>query len=390
MRRLLRAGLSRALPSDASALTPLAPLVDPRCASVVTCPRGELTRAALEELFAHRCCAVRVPGFYPVASARIMRERLLNSDQRRNWNVADPQRGLESSDVESVGTPLTMALAGLAGLAGPAGPAGPAGEHGNDNGDALGSSSRGPGNSSGNGNERGGREARRRTAMQQYLRDAKDLTYYLRTGISRRRGDASVGGSSENDATHAPRTAAANAPAAAPLMMTPMDKLCLELDACWPGGAGANRDEASGEKLLAGAGRIMHPRGSDDPGFCHVDDIAVMKELSGTFSANVYLQTPPPGCGGELQIWPLRVASRWDFYRHAASLSLLLTQEQWAQDALRRLLPPPVSLAPEDGELILICAQRPHAVAGFDAGLRVSMQAFVNADGAGKRLTLDS
>ena len=58
--------------------------------------------------------------------------------------------------------------------------------------------------------------------------------------------------------------------------------------------------------------------------------------------------------------------------------------------ALRRLLPPPVSLAPEDGELILICAQRPHAVAGFDAGLRVSMQAFVNADGAGKRLTLDS
>ena len=49
-----------------------------------------------------------------------------------------------------------------------------------------------------------------------------------------------------------------------------------------------------------------------------------------------------------------------------------------------------LSLAPEDGELILICAQRPHAVAGFDAGLRVSMQAFVNADGAGKRLTLDS
>ena len=109
MRRLLRAGLSRALPADANALTPLTPLVDQRCASVITCSRGELTRGDLE-LFAPLLAVAC--EFYPRASAKIVRDRLLNSDQRTSWTVADPQRGLESSDVESVGTPLTVALAG--------------------------------------------------------------------------------------------------------------------------------------------------------------------------------------------------------------------------------------------------------------------------------------
>ena len=350
MRSFLRSALSKSLPSDASAITPLTQLVDAQCSSVVTCPNGEITRAALEELFQHRCCAVRVPNFYPRESGKIMRERLLQSDQRTNWAVADPQKGLESSDVESVGTPLTVVLQETSELA---------------------SYDTGV----------GGEEVESATSvsMQRYLQNAKELTRYLRTGVSQSTAERQV-----------PPGIADFPDGTGLLMMTPMDKLRLELDANWLGGAGAARDEGSGEQLLAGAGRIMHPRGSDNPGFCHVDDIAVMKDFSGTFSANVYLQTPPPGCGGELHIWPLQVNSRWDFYKHAASLSLLLTQEQWAQDALRRVLPPPVSIMPEEGELILICAQRPHAVTGFDAGLRVSMQAFVNVTGKHQRLTLDS
>eukprot|EP00946_MAST-07B_sp_MAST-7B-sp1_P001665 g1665.t1 len=373
MRRLLRAGLSRALPADADALTPLTPLVDQRCASVITCSRGELTRGALEELFAHRCCAVRVPNFYPRASAKIVRDRLLSSDQRTNWTVADPQRGLESSDVESVGTPLTVALAGR--RRGEKNEARDAWSDGDENADVNNCAK----------DVDSGSSSSLKSSMRQYLEDAKDLRYYLRTGISR---NESLAGSRPRSGSDA--SAADASDGTASLMMTPMDKLCLELDACWPGGAGTSHDETTGEPLLAGAGRIMHPRGSHEPGFCHVDDIAVMKEFSGTFSANVYLQTPPPGCGGELNIWPLNVQSRWEFYQHAASLSLLLTQEQWAQDALRRVLPPPVSITPTEGELIFICAQRPHAVTGFDAGLRVSMQSFVNVNGTGERLTLDS
>ena len=215
--------------------------------------------------------------------------------------------------------------------------------------------------------------------MRQYLEDAKDLRYYLRTGIS--------------GASRLP--ARAQDPTAMPvrrclgwhsfLMMALMDKLCLELDACWRG-AGTSHDETTGEPLLAGAGRIMHPRGSHEPGF-YVDDIAVMKNFQ-VHSRPMCLRAST-GCG-VTEHMASQCAVSVEFYQHAASLSLLLTQEQWAQDALRRVLPPPVSITPTEGELILICAQRPHAVTGFDAGLRVSMQSFVNVNGTGERLTLDS
>ena len=113
-----------------------------------------------------------------------------------------------------------------------------------------------------------------KSSMRQYLEDAKDLRYYLRTGISR---NESLAGSRPRSGSDA--SAADASDGTASLMMTPMDKLCLELDACWPGGAGTSHDETTGEPLLAGAGRIMHPRGSHEPGFCHVDDMAVMKNF---------------------------------------------------------------------------------------------------------------
>jgi hypothetical protein len=128
-------------------------------------------------------------------------------------------------------------------------------------------------------------------------------------------------------------------------------------------------------------------------GFCHVDELAVMSPDRGVFSANVYLRVPPRGAGGHLMIWPCNYGTRWDFYRHADTLSKLLQQDSAAQGELRARLEAaglvPHVLVPEVGELILICAQRPHAVHGFVDGDRVSMQSFITNTGAGG-LTLDS
>ena len=86
-------------------------------------------------------------------------------------------------------------------------------------------------------------------------------------------------------------------------------------------------------------------------------------------------------------IWPCNYGTRWDFYRHADTLSKLLQQDSAAQGELRARLEAaglvPHVLVPEVGELILICAQRPHAVHGFVDGDRVSMQSFITNTGAG-------
>ena len=331
MRRWLRAGLARALPNGPEAVKSLEELFDPAARRVITCPHGVLSRDALEKLFSHECGAVRVPGFYPVDAAADMAERLRNSDQRRGWHVSDPVTdGLETSDVDSVGTPLTSVL------------------------------------NSANGQVAG-------TAMEIYLKRARELTDELRApGLPK--GEAGAG-EAEERATPMP-------------VLTPVDKLRLLLDDVWVEGARVARDKQSNEALLAGAGRIMLAKGLGHPGFCHVDDINVMHSMRGTFSANIYLAVPPEG--GELLIYPIRVRSRMDFYKHAPSLSLLLTQEPWAQKALRACLPQPLRVQPVPGELVIICTQRPHAVSGFDFGDRVSMQGFIECRGAKKSLLLDS
>ena len=337
IRRFLRSALDRSL--ESKTLQSLAPLVEKDLHQVIT--SDTLTREVLLELFSHRCAAVRVPHFYPPDMVSVMRERLLASSHRTNWKVNDPQRGLENSTVESVGTPLVAASLAR-------------------DEDKETDKKRNKEEMDTNGSEE------QRSGMAEYFKTSSELTRGLRGRSSNVPNDNHT------------------------LILTPMDKLRLELDEEWTGGARVGRDQLTGRPLLAGAGRIMHPTSSRDYGFCHVDDIAIMKNYSGIFSANVYLETPPRGCGGELNIWPLQIKSRLDFYNHSAALSLLLTQEQWAQDALRRCLPPPISIVPEAGELILICAQRPHAVVGFDYGQRISMQTFIEVRGMKNNLLLES
>ncbi|CAM9864064.1 unnamed protein product, partial [Hapterophycus canaliculatus] len=166
----------------------------------------------------------------------------------------------------------------------------------------------------------------------------------------------------------------------------PLDKLRLELDEVWPEGASVRKNEA-GRAFLAGVARVMRGPTRYVEGFMHVDELAPMVENRGTFSANVYLKVPP--AGGELAIWPLAVRSRWDFYRHAETLSHLTVQGEEGQALLRRKFPPPRLIRVEPGDLVVLCVQRPHAAQGFPMGTRVSVQSFLTFE-KGKALVLDN
>ncbi len=171
-------------------------------------------------------------------------------------------------------------------------------------------------------------------------------------------------------------------------VLGPLDKLRLELDEIFPQGATVTKRLKDGKPFVAGLARVMHGPTQHLEGFIHCDDIHPLSLEEGLFSANLYLQLPATG-GGELLIYDVEVASRWDFYRHASTLSLLTTPGEAGQELLRARLPKPKVIKPAPGDLILLCAQRPHAVAGFPMGTRVSIQSFVSYK-QGQPLQLDN
>jgi hypothetical protein len=65
-----------------------------------------------------------------------------------------------------------------------------------------------------------------------------------------------------------------------------LDKLRLELDECWTGGATLLKDPKSGKPYLPGLGRLMVGPTRWAEGFAHVDDLAPLEADKGLFSVS--------------------------------------------------------------------------------------------------------
>jgi len=173
---------------------------------------------------------------------------------------------------------------------------------------------------------------------------------------------------------------------------SPLDRLRSDLDDVWPDGASVARDNESKMPRHSGLTRIMRGPTRWKQGFIHVDELAPLSTSSGLFSANIYLLMPEvdDSAGGNLEIWPLSWRWRYQFYLNAPTLSALTIQDRFAQFRLRERLGAPLLIHPEAGDLVLLCVQRPHAVAGFGSGLRVSLQSFFAHQGPGRPLLLEN
>jgi hypothetical protein len=187
----------------------------------------------------------------------------------------------------------------------------------------------------------------------------------------------------------------------------PLDLLRLHLDEIWPSGASLAREATKYDQntghyprpFSGGLPRIMCGPTRWRQGFIHVDEMGPLNPNSGLFSANIYLQLPSESkqkSGVDplpaLEIWPLGIRNRWDWYRNAILLSGLSSQDAEMQFRLRHKLGQPVKLQVAPGDLVILSVQRPHAAIGFanPKAVRVSLQCFLQYSGVDHRLLIDN
>lgn len=146
---------------------------------------------------------------------------------------------------------------------------------------------------------------------------------------------------------------------------SPLDLVRLELDEKWS--SGAEIGNFDGQKMMGGILRVMTPTlshlVSEQPHFDSVPETS--KKLVAQFSANIYISVPK--MGGELELWsvpPLPLSS----IEH-------LEKKNWREE-----LPASLMIKPSRGDLILFNTRRPHAIAGFSEGVRVTAQCFIGMD----------
>jgi hypothetical protein len=237
---------------------------------VIVSTNGLLRPQDLQRLVSHEATALHVKNFYPRAASLSMGGRLAKealTGKVRNWKVSTA-RGLESSDVFTLGAhaPFNVASA-------------------NPNKESINAYFEG---------------------VQQELHQRR------RTTIMEEEEESS---SQQQEQ----------------LQLWPLDKLRLELDEAWPAGAGLARD-AQGRPFGGGLPRVMLGPTRWQKGFIHVDEMAPLSPTEGLFSANIYLQLPELPENSEqpqnvtdtvvalepqpiLQVWPVGIRSRWDWYR---------------------------------------------------------------------------
>lgn len=161
-------------------------------------------------------------------------------------------------------------------------------------------------------------------------------------------------------------------------MLIPMDRLRLELDELWPGGAGLA--DLAGRKMFVGTSRLFEDGHSLPP---HQDLLAretsdaAARRMTAQLTANVYVR--PSRAGGELQVWDLRPDE--------TTVRQYYTGEYDFFD-LTKLPPPAAAIRPGVGELVLMLSDRVHAVRPSVGGPRVSMSCFIGHTSAAERLVL--
>lgn len=164
-------------------------------------------------------------------------------------------------------------------------------------------------------------------------------------------------------------------------MLSPIDKLRVELDEAWPHGAKIARID--GVKLFSGLGRVFGEGSCAEP---HQDviywDAVGSKEaarIAFQLAANVYLSMPKRG--GALMIWPESLShDQYEAYRIPGSYGV-------RQDCLAS---EPLIIHPEVGELILFDSRKVHAVARIEDGSRYTFSTFIGLEATTSPMALFS
>ena len=260
-------------------------------AETIVSSDGELHIEHLVRLFTHDATAIHVPNYYHKRTATKLGMELLhesrqeNGEGGRNWKVST-SRGLESSDVITLGkhTPYNVAVAAASARR------------------------------SGSSNEDEGNTNKSKDGTDDYFEGVHKEFRSRRIRKQVTTNDL-VNYDDDDDDDNGDY-----------YRLWPLDKLRLELEEIWPGGAGLARedDTTKGQRRRpfgGGLPRIMIGPTRWKRGFVHVDELGPLKTERGLFSANIYLTMPPttatttPADLGALYIWPLSVRTRWDWYR---------------------------------------------------------------------------
>jgi 2OG-Fe(II) oxygenase superfamily len=148
--------------------------------------------------------------------------------------------------------------------------------------------------------------------------------------------------------------------------LSPIDSLRLILDELWPAGATVGRFE--GRLMLPGIIRRWPTGGHANP---HIDqrDTPLLRhyELRCRIGANIYLEVPPRGKGGQVDFWTL--------YDDEAAYDVNKREDYGLDRA--QLGEPLWSAVPDQGDLLMFNARRVHGVRRVDSGSRVTAACFL-------------
>lgn len=157
--------------------------------------------------------------------------------------------------------------------------------------------------------------------------------------------------------------------------LSPMDKLRLECDEMWPGGA--NLLNLNGNKMFSGLTRIVESEIRPHEDKLERDlghDIPSELEYVTQLAANVYLEMPSNG--GDLCIWKKSLDSKqYDLLRGD---NYFLPEDRIGQHNC--------SVKPHVGDLVIFCGRNIHAVKKVSKGLRIGVSTFIMYSGEGRPL----